>query len=90
MKYRHTEDTLHVLKDLDNRLTQLIEAAQTSSAEFVDTEVRALMSARTLVQQCKDTGHVFRGSSYVPDGLIGYFKTESYNNPLKVEKEITQ
>ncbi len=84
-KYKHNQETLHVLADLDNRLTQLIEAAQTSGAEFVDTEVRALMSARTLVDQCKKTGHVFRGS-VVPDGLLPYVKTPSYDNPLRVTK----
>lgn len=85
-KFKHNEQTMVVLQDLDNRLTQLIEAAQTSNKEFVDTEVRALQSARTLVDQCIKTGHVFRGSDFVPDGLLPYVKTPSYFNPLKVIK----
>jgi hypothetical protein len=83
-KYKHHADTLIVLKDLDNRLTQLIEASLTSNADFVETEVRALQSARSLVEQCTNHGHVFRGSSYVPDGLEPYFKTPSPNERLNV------
>lgn len=78
-KYLHHPATLTVLNDLDNRLTQLIEAAGDSPLE-----VQALQAARTLVKQCKDTGHTFRGSSAVPDGLEPYFKTPSVKQRLGV------
>lgn len=86
-KYKHHPDTVIVLNDLENRLTQLIEASGRSTKPFVDTEVQALQSARTLVKQCKDTGHTFRGSSYVPDGLEGYFTTPSVTERLGVDDE---
>lgn len=82
-KFKHNEQTLHILKDLDNRLTQLIEAVETTNND--SREIRAFQSARTLVDQCRNTGHVFRGNEFFPDGLIGYFKTPSYKNPLKVQ-----
>lgn len=84
-KFKHNEETLHVLNDLDNRLTQLIEASEANDND--QREIRAFQSARTLIEQCKTTGHVFRGNEYFPDGLIGYYKTPSYINPLKVIKE---
>lgn len=84
-KYKHHPDTLIVLKDLDNRLTQLIEASGKYNKPFVETEKQAFQSARTLVKQCIDTGHTFRGSSYVPDGLNGYFETPSVTERLGVK-----
>lgn len=81
-KYKHHPDTIVVLNDLDNRLTQLIEACEANDNN--SREIRALTSARTLVKQCKDTGHVFRGSSFVPDGLDGYYKTPSVIERLGV------
>ncbi len=83
-KYKHHPDTLIVLNDLENRLTQLIEASRKHNAPFVDTEVQALQAARMLVKQCKDTGHTFRGSSFVPDGLEGYYDTPGITERLGV------
>lgn len=79
-KYKHSEDTLVVLKDLENRITQLIEANdkfKDSNPELVANQRLAFESCRTLVQQCLDNGHVFRGSDYVPDGLLQYVDTSS-------------
>lgn len=86
-KYPHHPDTLIVLKDIENRLEQLIEASQTSSAPFVETEVQALQSAKMLIVQARNTGHVFRGSSAVPDGLLPYVKTPSVTEQLGVDNE---
>lgn len=83
-QYKHHPDTLIVLRDIENRLEQLIEASQTSSAPFVETETQALQSAKMLVVQARKTGHVFRGSSAVPDGLLPYVKTPSVTEQLGV------
>ena len=87
-KYKHHPDTLVVLRDLENRITQLIEAGESARAnhpELAEHQRRAFESCRTLVQQCIDYGHVFRGSSFVPDGLEPYYETPS---PLeRLERE---
>lgn len=90
MKYKHTEETAIVLEDLINRVQQLAEASQLSGEhgfEGAKYEKQAFQAVLTLLDQVKTVGHVFRGSDYVPDGLLPYVKTPSYHNPLKVEKE---
>jgi hypothetical protein len=77
-KYPHHPDTLIVLRDIENRLTQLMEAnemARPTHPDLVEWQNRALASAKQLVQQAIDTGHVFRGSWAVPDGMLPYFQT---------------
>lgn len=84
-KYPHHPDTLIVLKDLENRLQQLIEAgdlAEEQHPELVKYQRTAFQSCLVLVRQCISTGHVFRGSSYVPDGLLPYVKTPSPQETL--------
>lgn len=84
-KYAHHKDTLIVLKDLENRMTQLIEANEKfreSHPELVNFQRMAIESCRTLVHQCKDNGRTFRGSDYVPDGLEQYFSTPSVTERL--------
>lgn len=79
MKYKHNPDTLIVLKDLENRVTQLIEANEhyETDNQVVRHQKRAFEAVLTLLDQCIKTGHVFRGSSAVPDGLLPYVKTPS-------------
>ncbi len=84
-KYKHTKETKVVLDDLKNRLTQLIESLDGWTDKAAkDNQVMALQSARMLVQQCIDTGHTFRGSDFVPDGLEGYYQTEFKGERLGV------
>lgn len=88
-KYPHHPDTLIVLRDLENRLVQLIESnelARERHPEMIEQQNRAFNSALMLVRQCIDTGHVFRGSSAVPDGLLPYVKTPSPQLTLVKEK----
>lgn len=90
MKYKHTEDTNIVVEDLINRVQQLVEASELSGENgFVGAqyEAQAFKAVLTILNQVKTTGHVFRGSDYVPDGLLPYVKTPSFHNPLKVVKE---
>ena len=87
MKYKHAEDTYIVLDDLANRVQQLIEASEANEPfEGGKYERQAFNSVLALISQVRNTGHVFRGSSAVPDGLLPYVKTPSFINPLKVEK----
>lgn len=84
-KYKHNHETLVVLEDLENRITQLIEANdrfKDSNPDMVAHQRTALESCRTLVKQCIDNGHVFRGSDFVPDGLLQYVKTPSPQETL--------
>ena len=84
-KYKHTKEDRIVLEDLKNRLTQLIESLDNCRDKAVkDNQTLALQSARMLVQQCIDTGHTFRGSDFVPDGLEPYVKTPSVEERLNV------
>jgi hypothetical protein len=74
-KYKHHPDTLIVLEDIKNRLTQLIEAGdvyEELDPDIVRYQRMAFESARELVQQAINTGHVFRGSWAVPDALLSY------------------
>ena len=88
-KYKHNEDTKIVLNDIKNRLVQLKEASQAykslQSDEVHTTEQRAFDSAIMVVQQAIDNGHVFRGSDFVPDGLLPYVKTPSPTETLTKE-----
>ncbi len=87
-KYKHTPETLVVLNDLENRVTQLIEANDNyggDNEKLVKYQRRAFESVLTLIDQCKKYGHVFRGSSAVPDGLLDYVKTPSPEEQLKIE-----
>jgi len=88
MKYKHIEETQIVLDDLANRVQQLIEASELTVGKYegAEAQIQAFQSVLTLIKQCKDYGHVFRGSDYIPDGLLPYIKTPSFHNPLKVEK----
>jgi hypothetical protein len=89
-KYKHTKETLIVLRDLENRIQQLIEANEqyrTKSPELVTHQEFALNSCLLLVRQCIKTGHVFRGSSAVPDGLLQYVKTPSVTEQLKIGEQ---
>lgn len=85
-KYKHSRDTQIVLNDIKNRLVQLKEAGEAykklQSEEVFETEQRALSSALMVVQQAIDHGHVFRGSDFVPDGLLPYVKTPSPTETL--------
>ena len=89
MKYPHNKDTLIVLKDIENRIQQLIEASEAYkemlSEEEFDIEQRSLQSALMVVKQAIKHGHVFRGSSAVPDGLLPYVKTPSPSETLLME-----
>lgn len=87
MKYKHTAETTLVLDDLENRLLQLIEASEKNEGfEGAKYEQQAFRACLTLVDQIRRTGHVFRGSDYVPDGLLQYTTIPSFKSPLKVEK----
>lgn len=88
MKYKHHPDTKIVLEDIKNRLQQLIEANEQYEhrwPELVKHQNTAFQSAKTIVQQAIDTGHVFRGSSAVPDGLLEYVTTPSVPERLGVD-----
>lgn len=87
-KYKHAPETLVALNDIKNRLQQLIEANERYEANapfLVKQQNIALQSALTVVQQVIDTGHTFRGSSAVPDGLLPYIKTPSVTERLGAE-----
>jgi hypothetical protein len=89
MKYKHTDEVKIVLDDLSNRVQQLIEASERSQDEFKGAkyEQQAFKSVLTILDQVRTTGHVYRGSSAVPDGLLPYVKTHSYQSPLKLVKD---
>lgn len=80
-KYPHTKDTLIVLNDIANRVQQLIEASELTLGgehdQLAQNQIMAFQAVQTIIQQCKNNGHVFRGSSAVPDGLEPYVKTPS-------------
>lgn len=86
MKYPHNEDTLIVLKDIENRFIQLKEASEAyksiSDPKKYEAEQQAFESALVVVRQAIKHGHVFRGSSFVPDGLLPYVKTPSPTKTL--------
>ncbi len=84
-KYAHHPDTLVVLRDIENRLQQLIEANEAYAhlePELVKHQNTALNSAKLVVQQAIDTGHTFRGSWAVPDAILDYAKTPSPTETL--------
>lgn len=87
-KYQHTEDTKVVLDDLENRVQQLIEASELTIGKFngAEAQIQAFQAVLTLIEQCRRYGHVFRGSSAVPDGLEPYVKTPSPTKQLSLEK----
>lgn len=84
-KYKHQPETLTVLNDLENRILQLIEVgerARVKNPELVEHQYQALYSCLTLVRQCKDNGHVFRGNDYFPDSVEPLAKTPSPSTVL--------
>lgn len=86
-KYKHLPDTFIVLRDIENRLVQLMEANTAFAKvepELVEHQNQGLRSALIVVQQAIKTGHVFRGSSAVPDGLLEVVKTPSVAEKLGV------
>lgn len=87
MKFKHNPETLIVLKDLENRVIQLMEANEhyETDNQVVRHQRRAFESVLTIIDQCIKTGHVFRGSSAVPDGLLPYVKTPSPDIQLTIE-----
>lgn len=75
MKYQHHPDTLIALNDIKNRLQQLIEANELyahKEPDLVRHQNQGHMNAILLVDQVIKTGHCFRGSWAVPDGLMTY------------------
>ena len=86
-KYKHTEETKVVLDDLENRVQQLIEASElivNKHPEIAKPQIQAFQAVLTLLSQVRTTGHVFRGSSAVPDGLEPYTKTKFAGRQLKI------
>lgn len=85
-KYPHNEDTLIVLKDIENRLVQLKEAGEAYKSQLdpkkYEGEQQGLDAGLMIVRQAIKHGHVFRGSSFVPDGLLPYVKTPSPTETL--------
>lgn len=92
LKYKHNPDTIIVLDDLSNRVQQLIEASELTKGKYegAEAQIQAFQAVLTLIEQVRRYGHVFRGSVAVPDGLLPYIKTPSYQSPLKVEKPTKQ
>lgn len=89
MKYTHTAETLQVLDDLQNRVQQLIEVNSLYSTGENITKVkhqnRAFESVLTLLKQVRETGHVYRGSSAVPDSIEPLVKTRWQGKQLRID-----
>lgn len=90
MKYKHTDESKIILDDLENRVQQLIEASELTvgSYEHAEAQIQAFQAVLTLISQCRTYGHVFRGSSAVPDGLEPYVKTPSPAKQLSIDKGV--
>lgn len=90
-KYKHTDETKIVLDDLENRVQQLIEASELTrlpAPEIAEPQIMAFQAVLTLISQCRTYGHVFRGSSAVPDGLEPYVKTPSPTEQLSIGDQL--
>lgn len=90
-KYQHHPDTLIALNDIRNRLQQLMEANELYrevEPDLVKHQNQGHQNAITLIDQVIKTGHTFRGSWAVPDGLMSYdLKTKSPEVTLNPSKE---